>query len=115
MTTRHDLPSGAWVEIRDYRELTGRDVKAVNRSITGSGARAVVDMRAALIEILVENWSVAIPLPATAAAAEMLRGDDYVALEALVNDAYELVNGRSVIPNSDEHADPTPPSLDGTE
>jgi hypothetical protein len=115
MTTRHTLPSGAWVEIRDYRELTGRDVKKVIASVTGRGAQYWVDQRAALLEILVENWSYAFALPASSAATDLLRADDYVALQELMNDAYNLVNGVSVLPNSDDHEDPTPPTQDGNE
>jgi hypothetical protein len=115
MTTRHDLPSGAWVEIRDYRELTGRDVKQVMAAVTGRGAQWVVDQRAALLEILVENWSYDYRLPASSAVTDLLRADDYVALQELMSDGYNLVNGISVIPDSDDHADPTPPTQDGNE
>jgi len=115
MTTRHDLPSGGWVEIRDHRELTGRDVRKVNSSITAGGAQAIVEQRAALTEILVEGWSFDYPLPATPAVVDLLRADDYVALDALSHPAWQLVTGRSVIPNSDHHEDPTQPTQDGSE
>lgn len=113
--TRHDLPSGNWVEIRDYRELTGHDVRRVNSSITGAGAQAVSDMRATLIECLVEAWSFDHALPATPATTGLLGAADYVALEKLTGNAFRLVNGQAVIPDPDEHADPTPPTQDSTE
>lgn len=109
---RHELPSGGWVELRDHRELNGHDVRAVHSAITGTGARAVVDMRAALIEALVTGWSYPYPLPATTASAGLLRADDYVKLQGLTEDAYRLVNGLSVVPDSDEHADPKAPTAD---
>jgi len=117
-TTRHTLPSGLEIELRDYHELLGDDLQEIWNSITEDGAVAVGQMRRALAAKLVvstsdpENW----PVPFSAEQAGRLRGDDYYALTVkLMQPAFDLANGRSVKPVVDDHTDPTPPTTASTE
>lgn len=115
--TQHKLPSGMTVDLRDHHEFTGADVQDVWDSITGPGAAAIRDMRLALVGKLVTACSLPekYPVPFAPDTTRSLAADDYVELLSLIQDAYDLVNGRSVIPRFEEHADPTPPTADSSE
>jgi hypothetical protein len=105
------------VEMRDHHEFTGADVQDVWQAITAPGVVALRDMRLALVGKLLTSCSLPekYPVPFTPETAMSLRADDYVALLELVEDAYKLVNGLSVIPRFEDYADPTPPTADSSE
>jgi hypothetical protein len=115
--TQHKLPSGMTVDLRDHHEFTGDDVQDVWDAITAPGPAAVRDMRLALVEKLVASCDrpEKYPVPFTPQVTRSLPADDYVELLSLVQDAYDLVNGRSVIPRIDDYADPTAPTAGGSE
>lgn len=115
---RHTLPSGKVVEIRSHRTLLGSDGAAVIAAQTGVGAQGVVDMHNALIARMateVEPGAGGAPaLDGTVEAACAQRLDDWRRLYSLVNDAYALVLGISVVPDADEWEDPAGPTRDSS-
>lgn len=54
LTTRHDLPSGGWVELRNHNYLRGRDRKALMRKLNPSAddERPAIDRGFEAIDIL---------------------------------------------------------------
>jgi hypothetical protein len=62
-TTRHDLPSGGWVELRNHNYLRGKDRKALMRKLNPSAddTRPPIDRGFEAIDILtamiVVGWS----------------------------------------------------------
>ena len=115
---RIDLPSGAWLDVRD--EFRGSDRKKVRRairlSVTPDGVQEMfgdVDdvMRDAMLTEITTDWSLAaqgIPIPSvpgpdgrprTDVIAESLSSEDYGALQEAAQPLLEKVLGRSR-PNS---------------
>lgn len=115
--TRHTLPSGRVVEVRSSRTMTGADSTAVVAAQTAPGAAGVADMYNALIARMVTQIepgrSSAPALDGTMEAVLAQRIDDHTKLRTLIWDAYQLVTGRSVIPDDEGWADPTVPTRDG--
>lgn len=108
------LPSGLSVTMRSHRALRRRDIHRVYGAVTGEGPSRI-EMYDALIELLVTASSdQRHPVPFDADALEALDPDDYLALWGEVQDAYNLVTGRSVLPRVDDHADPTPPTTESS-
>ena len=127
---RIDLPSGAWVEVRDPETFKGSDRKKVRKSIRLSVTRDGVQemtgdiddvMRDALLTQIITSWSLAeqgIPLPSvprpvagTAGSAvdpdviaDNLSSRDYAALQDAAQPLLDEVLGRS---------GPNPPSVNG--
>jgi hypothetical protein len=97
MSERHALASpGAWVELRDPRELKSGDKKRVLRSITDTDTKmaAGIDMSDGLIAMLVTNWQLPSPLPLPSqdpAVLDMLEIPDYDKLTELIEPARELL------------------------
>lgn len=115
--TRHTLPSGRVVEVRSTRTMTGADSSAVLAAQTAPGSTGVVDMYNALIARMVtqiEPGTGGKPdLDGTVEAVLDQRIDDHTKLRSLIWDAYQLVTGRSVIPDDGAWEDPTVPARDG--
>ena len=87
MSERHALPSGNWIEMRDWRELRRGDKKRAMSSITDVERviAAGYEMTDGLLAILVTNWSYELPLPAQSAEAlDLLPMEDDAALMQLV-------------------------------
>jgi hypothetical protein len=114
---RHTLPSGRVVEVRSTRSMTGADSSAVLAAQSAPGATGVIDMYNALIARMVtqvEPGSGSAPdLDGTLESVLAQRIDDHSRLRGLIWDAYQLVTGRSVIPDEQEWMDPTAPTRDG--
>lgn len=97
MSERHPLASpGAWVELRDPRELKSGDKKRVLRSVTDMDNKmaAGLDMADGLIAMLVVNWQLPSPLPLPSqdpAVLDMLEIADYDTLSELIKPAQELL------------------------
>lgn len=97
MSERHALASeGAWVELRDPRELKSGDKKRVLRAVTNMDHKmaAGLDMTDGLIAMLVVNWQLPTPLPLPSqdiTVLDMLEIGDYDRLAALVKPAQELL------------------------
>lgn len=68
MSDRHPLPSGNWIELRDWRDLRRGDKKrAVSRvSDTERAAAAGYEVADGLLIALVTSWSYELPLPSQA-------------------------------------------------
>ena len=117
-----DLPSGAWVELRENLKAADRfAVQAVASVEVGGSAgegrtRASFlemqnDMRNALLGRIITAWSYPAPIPDNGlAAADVVIGnamdlDDYAALEKAVEPLMDKIAGRQA-------ADPKKPSSD---
>jgi hypothetical protein len=97
MSEQHPLASpGAWVVLRDPRELRSGDKKAVLRSVTDTENKmaAGLDMADGLMAMLVMNWQLPsqLPLPSQdPKVLDMLEIVDYDALTELIKPAQELL------------------------
>jgi hypothetical protein len=94
-------PAGNWVVLRDYHDLSGKDVKQILSAVTTgmSGGTALMEMRQAAVEVLVENWSFEnLPLPATNAVTDRLPGLVLGKLLMLVEPARQMACGLGVAP-----------------
>lgn len=84
------LPSGATVTLRDPKTIKYGDRKKLYKSIDGEGSdlsRALA-MNDALVSILIESWSLQIPVPAIKAdSLDELSITDYDALVEHTKDA----------------------------
>lgn len=127
-TSRHDLPSGGWVDLADEYELTGMHYRLAYGAVTDftkAGAWRM-EMRSALLAHCVRNWSFEhLPLPADAKpedlAARMiplldrLPLGDIGQLHNLIMPHYNLMLGISVTPNPDGHDDDASPTAGSSE
>lgn len=109
----HTLPSGLKVTIRSHRVLKRADIQAVWAA--GANAKPGMEMAAQrdkLIELLATATGVQSGEPITMSAdyLDLLDGADYIALYKLMNNAYRLANGLSVVPNPDDYQDPKAPT-----
>lgn len=116
---RHKLPSGIEIDLDDHHAWRGQDVQDVWESwgtVDATGAQAVLAMRLSLVQRMVtwsssETW----PIPFTPEQTLKMDADDYVKVINLILPAYDLANGRSVIPRFEDYADPTRPTADSSE
>lgn len=101
----HTLPSGLKVTLRSHRTLRRPDMHTVWAAQDAPGEHD------ALMQMLVtETSDPAFPAPFTTDVLDRLDGEDYIALYRLVNPAWRMVNGLTVLPNPDEHQDPKAPT-----
>ncbi|MEU5426832.1 hypothetical protein AB0H73_14680 [Streptomyces olivoreticuli] len=126
MSERHPLASeGAWVELRDPRELKSGDKKRIMRCVTDLDDKMGVglDMTDGLMTALVINWQLPsqLPLPSQdRAVLDMMECPDYDALTELVKPAQELLFPGSPDPATPDEqaaqlkdpASPTVPTVD---
>lgn len=119
MGERHTLPSGQWVEVGSHLELTGKHYRAAIGAVTdwGRQGRWPIEVRTALAEALVQNWSYEqYPLPVTGAVLDMLPlADARCILSELMTPAFHLVTGRSVAPDAQQADDEASPTQGGSE
>lgn len=106
MSERHALATeGAWVELRDPRELKSGDKKTVLRRIN-DGSKAIsagLDLTDGLIAVMAVNWQLASPLPLPSAditVLDMLEIADYDRLTELVAPARKLLFPDSAQPDT---------------
>lgn len=134
-TTKHDLPSGGWVELRNHNYLRGKDRKALMRQLNPSAddLRPAIDRGFEAIDILTAMMIVGWSLPyepepldngdgTTTARAWTLPKDDPTLLDELMapdSAALEklLAPARAVLmpsaPSPDQSGDPESPSGPG--
>lgn len=87
MPERYPMPSGAWIELRDWRELRRGDKKRALGGVTDMDrvVAAGYEMADGLLILLVTNWSYELPLPSVSPAAlDLLPLEDDQALLDLV-------------------------------
>jgi hypothetical protein len=116
MSERITLPSGNWIQLRDYRELRRGDkkraLKAVEdpESLLGS-SYDVVD---GLLAVLVESWSYPLPLPSVdPSVVEQLPYEDDNDIVEAVGPAARALFSKKPAPTEEQVADaasPTEPS-----
>ncbi len=107
----HKLPSGITVTVRSHRTLRRPDIHAVWRSVTDPELFGPQQHDALLLLLVTACSDERFPVPLTPESLDGFDGDDYIALYGLVNDAYRLVNGLSVIPRGgDGYQDPKAPT-----
>ncbi|AEW92932.1 MULTISPECIES: hypothetical protein [Streptomycetaceae] len=111
MAERHTLPSGAWVELRDWRELRRGDKKRALSDVTDTTrpVAAGYELADALLTILITAWSYQLPLPsASPESLDLLPIEDDQPLMDLVLPAIQGLVPTSV---DTEDADPASPSV----
>lgn len=102
----HTLPSGLTVTLRSYRTLKRPDMHTV---WAAPGAPGEHDALMALLVVETSDTA-AFPVPFTTDVLDRLDGADYIALYKLMGDAWRMVNGLTVLPNSDDYQDPKAPT-----
>lgn len=110
-------PEGNWVVLRDLESLSGKDVKKIIGAVKvgSSGGEALIQQREAAMELLIENWSLDLPIPATPAVTDRLPGAVLPALMQLVEPARLMAVGVGIAPvltkaTYEDQASPTTPS-----
>lgn len=117
MSERHPMPSGNWIELRDWRELRRGDKKKALSGITDMDriVSAGYEMADGLLLMLVTNWSYELPVPSVAPGSlDLLPMEDDQAIMALVQPAiralFATANPADPAQQADE-ASPTVPSV----
>lgn len=113
--SEHKLPSGITVTLRSHRTLRRPDIQAVWRSVTDPDLFGPQQHDALVMMLVVGCSDERFPVPLTPQALDLFDGDDYIALYTLVNDAYRLVNGLSVLPRPDDYQDPKAPTTESND
>ncbi|MGE7437943.1 hypothetical protein [Kitasatospora sp. NPDC001175] len=104
MSERHTLPSGNWIELRDWRELRRGDKKKAMSRVTDFErvVAAGYEMTDGLLTLLVTNWSYELPLPSISQQSlDLLPMEDDNALMTLVQPAI-----RALFPAQADDTDP---------
>jgi hypothetical protein len=119
MNQRHPLASpDSWVELRDPKELLAGDQMDIQDAMTAEGGKMVRQMRNALMGVLVENWSLPLPIPAKAPESlRLMQIPDYQALKKLIEPAEDLLFPDDPQPEdpaalAEAEADPASPTGD---
>lgn len=118
--TRHNLPSGGWVELRDASELKAKDRKRVMRNLgdpqEGHVMASVVDMTDGIIATMVTAWELPYlldaPLPSVQIDVldELELADENV-LQKLTEGAAKMFQSGGVDPSEYDNPDsPTVPA-----
>lgn len=120
MSQRHPLASdGAWVELRDPRELKAGDQMDIQDAMEAdTSGRLMRQMTNAIITALVVNWQLPVQLPIPSQAPDALRRmelADYNRLKKLCEPAQELLFPSDADPQDAEQlaaaaADPASPT-----
>lgn len=103
MSERHALPSGAWIELRDWRELRRGDKQDVMSGIKDPDNMMSMMFGATngLLTLLTVNWSYQFPIPSLAPESlRLLPLDDDDALTALMQPAF-----RALFPGKPDQGD----------
>lgn len=104
MADRHPMPSGNWVELRDWRELRRGDKKKAIAAVTDTGKAAAAGYEVAdgLLTLLITNWSYQLPLPSQSPESlDLLPMEDD---EPLMNMIMPVI--RSLFPAKADGSDP---------
>ncbi|MFE5140306.1 hypothetical protein ACFRDV_21960 [Streptomyces fagopyri] len=117
MPERLNLPSGAWVELRDPNELRRGDKKRALKMVPISedldlslGTQA--DMADGVLAVMIAAWSYDLPLPVTPASLDHLPMEDGNALEELapIKAAHKLLFPDAPAKTPEQVADPMSPT-----
>lgn len=119
MNQRHPLASpDSWVELRDPKELLAGDQMDIQDAMTGDGGAMLRQMKAAIAAVLVENWSLPLPVPSKdPQALRLMTIPDYQALKKLLDPAEDLIFPSDPEPEdaaalAEAEADPASPTGD---
>lgn len=119
MSQRYPLASpDSWVELRDPKELRAGDQMDIQDAMTSTGGAMVRQMQNALMALLVENWSLPLPVPSKAPESlRLMTIPDYQALKKLIEPAEELIFPADPEPEdaavlAEAQADPASPTGD---
>lgn len=114
MTDRHTMPSGNWIELRDWRELRRGDKKRAMSGITDVERviAAGYEMTDGLLTVLISNWSYELPLPSQSPQSlDLLPFEDDGALMELVAPAMKALAPQAPDGTQEEQAsDPQSPT-----
>lgn len=114
MSERHPMPSGNWIELRDWRELRRGDKKKAMSAITDldHAIATAYQMTDALLVMLVTNWSYQLPLPSQSpSSVDLLPIEDDDALMKLIQPAMTGLTGTKPDSSDPEQAtDPASPT-----
>lgn len=117
MSERHPMPSGNWIELRDWRDLRRGDKKRAMSAITDTDRHiaSAYELTDALLGVLVANWSYELPLPSISPQSlELLPIEDDDTITKMILPAMNGISG--VKPNNadpaqaEDPASPTEPS-----
>lgn len=117
MTTKHTLPSGGWVELKDPADLKAKDRKKVMRDMNdpeeGHMMGAMVDMTDGILAMMVVAWDLPYlpeaPIPSVQLdiSDELSLADDQV-LQGLCEPVAKMLKAGKVDPSDYTHPDGTP-------
>lgn len=114
MSERLPMPSGAWIEIRDWRELRRGDKKKALSQVADldrqvEATYAVADQ---LLSLLITSWSYpGMQIPSiNPDALDQLPFEDDVALMQAVQPAIRALMGRPAEPTEEQVEDPASPT-----
>jgi hypothetical protein len=111
MAERHPMPSGNWIELRDWHDLRRGDKKRAMSAITDTTRliATTYEMTDALLALLVTNWSYQLPIPSVSPQSiDLLPIEDDDALLKLVEPAMAGLNGTK--PDGDDPAQAADPA-----
>lgn len=111
MSERHPMPSGNWVELRDWRDLRRGDKKRAMSAITDTDRQiaSAYELTDALLVMLVANWSYELPPPSVSPQSlELLPIEDDDAITKMILPAMNGISG--VKPNSVDAAQAADPA-----
>jgi hypothetical protein len=111
------LPSGAWVKLRDWRQLNRGDKRTVLANI--DPAMFGFDLNTGLLTLLIDNWSYTLPKPSTDPASLLTIpwADDAGLAAALTTVRRALFPPQPATPEQQEaqEQDPTSPTTGADE
>lgn len=104
MSERHSMPSGNWIELRDWRELRRGDKQRALSAVTDFDhvIAAGYAMANGLLTLLITNWSYQLPIPSQSPQSlELLPLEDDDPIMELVQPVI-----RALFPPKADAADP---------
>ncbi|MCX5209819.1 hypothetical protein OG689_11035 [Kitasatospora sp. NBC_00240] len=118
MSERHPMPSGNWIELRDWRDLRRGDKKRALSAVSDIDRviSAGYEMADGLLTLLVTNWSYELPLPsASPQSLELLPLEDDAAVMEIVQPVIRALFPPKADPadgaQQSDPASPTAPSV----
>jgi hypothetical protein len=116
MPDRHSLPSGAWIELRDWRELRRGDKQNILGDVADPEKLMAMmfEVTNGLLRLLITNWSYELPIPSVSRQSlDLLPMEDDGALTQLVQPAFRALFPQTPVADDEQRADessPTEPS-----
>ncbi|MGW0795897.1 hypothetical protein [Streptomyces sp. NPDC002692] len=122
MPERINLPSGAWVELRDPRELRRGDKKRALKMVPISEEGDLTlgmpsDMADGVLAVMITAWSYDLPVPVTPASLDHLPMEDGNAIEELdaIKAAHKLLFPDPPAKTPQQVGDPMSPTAPSAE